>query len=50
MPQFLPFRGLRYTAAREYVPKLVEAALALPAEQVIGYAQRPEELGLTVCG
>lgn len=42
--------GLRYTPVREYVPKLVEAALALPAEQVLGYARRPEELGLTVCG
>jgi nucleoside-diphosphate-sugar epimerase len=42
--------GVTYTPVREYAPAVVEAALALPAAQVIGYALRPEELGLTVCG
>ena len=36
--------GLRYTTVDEYLPKCVDAALALPPERVIGYERRQEEL------
>jgi nucleoside-diphosphate-sugar epimerase len=42
--------GLTYTPPADYVPRVVAAALALPASRVPGYERRPEELGLTVCG
>jgi len=38
--------GMHYTPAREYVPRLVAAALAHPASAVPGYARRPQELAI----
>ena len=38
--------GMRYTPLREYLPRLVEIARALPAESIPGYARRAEELAL----
>ena len=40
--------GIRYTPVRQYVPRLVEAARARPAETLAGYAQRTAELALRV--
>jgi nucleoside-diphosphate-sugar epimerase len=42
--------GITYTSPRDYVPRVVEAALKLPAASVRGYDRRPEELALTFCG
>lgn len=38
--------NMSYTMVDEYLPRCVDAALALPAEQVVGYDKRNEELKL----
>ncbi len=38
--------GMRYTPVDEYLPWCVDAALALPVDQVVGYDRREEEKAL----
>lgn len=38
--------GLRYTRVAEYLPRCVDAALALAPERIVGYERRAEELAL----